>query len=848
MTTPQSRSARLVRWLLASGAGLALALAVFKRYVQAQVTAPLDRALLLVYLVGVFTLVGYGLLFRVALPRLRAAGRAPVAWSLGALAAGCLLAALLALRPVPRPHTLELIATGQRNPAARGSEVWVTGLYRADGSQVAVSELTLEGDWEIRDGVPLSYRNQPATLRWTGVLDGDAVLRLLAHPWSGVVQVRWDGRTETIDLYADAATTRELALPHVPPVGEPWAPVLRGVFFGADAISLGLGLLVIASIGMYHARVRPLGNWTAVLGGKELTFRGWPTVRALGIWAAVLALGLVVLSGRYDWSSAVYVYSLRGYVSSAYMFVVFLPALYYTLDRFIPSRRVVLGITAVVAVLLTLPYRWLSLDRFYYYANRRQWYNLGEPGVPLPKPDWFPGALSRLPAIPHESLIFGGLVLAGVVIAALFWQYKPKPLTIARNRAILGFYAIYGIILLQTWLHLSLRSPYSYVPHYERPPDANYWYVVYTFPKGKGAVNADLFVFRALDDYFSGIPHDVNLMLIRRSLPFYLTSHFSYFVNSFYVFLIFNIALWFCAVICGYLVARDLWDDRVALFTALMIAGGSGFIMYVGQPMNYLAGYASIIIIIYLFYRIVLENEHKSSNFLLFGVLLGLFSMIYDIFHMYLFFFGYLVFIKQNLRRIFLSLIIALIIYEMFLFIQTNVLEVSIDQSNVKEAIEPFSKIVQLVVQPHLGEWYILLMTFFERYFGHLGRVFFVYPLIPALFGIALIKSRIQAVVILLLFVPSIAALAYLHFGGTYVAAFSRIIYIAYPGVYMLAALSLDRIFSMKGGTLRNRLSSIVPWVFIGIFFILNNIDVFGFPMMYYHFYHSASYAWPVKP
>jgi hypothetical protein len=239
-----------MRWLGAGGAGTLLAITFFNHAVRQHVAPLLDRVLILVSLLLLFTLAGYVLLFRVALPRLRAASpQARLAWGLGALAAGCLLAALLALQPpVPRPHTLELIATGQRNPAARGSEVWVTGLYRADGSQVAVSELTLEGDWEIRDGVPLSHRNQPATLRWAGVLNGDAVLRLLAHPWSGMVEVRWDDQTQTIDLYADPATTQEIVLPNLPAIGGRWAPLLRGVFLGADAISLGLLVLVLGAL------------------------------------------------------------------------------------------------------------------------------------------------------------------------------------------------------------------------------------------------------------------------------------------------------------------------------------------------------------------------------------------------------------------------------------------------------------------------------------------------------------------------------------------------------------------------------------------------------------------------
>ena len=845
MTTPQSRSARLVRWLLASGAGLALALAFFQRYVRPQVTALLDRALLLVYLVLVFTLVGYGLLFWVALPRLRAAGRAPVAWGLGALAAGCLLAALLALQPArPRPHTLELIATGQRNPAARGSEVWVRGLYRADGSQVAVSELALEGDWEIRDGVPLSYRNQPATLRWTGVLDGDAVLRLLAHPWSGVVQVRWDGRTETIDLYADAATTRELALPHVPPVGEPWAPVLRGVFLGADAISLGLGLLVIASIGMYHARVRPLGIWAAGLGGKELTIRGWPTVRALGIWAAGLGVGLVVLSGRYDWSSVAHVYSLRGYLSSAYMFVLFLPTLYYTLDRFLPQQRDVLGVTAVIAVLLTLPYRWLGLDRFYYYANRRQWYNLGEPGILPPEPDWFPDALRRLPAIPYEGLLFGGLFMIGVAIAALCWRRQQQSWKSSRNQKILGLFAIYCLILVQTWSHLSLRSPYTYVPHFEKPPEAGYWYHVYMFPDQKGAVNADLFVFMALEDNFIGTTRPINTMLIRRSFPFYLSSQISYFTNTLYIFIIFNIITWLLSVVCCYLFAKRAWSERAAMLSAAMVASGTGFIMFVGQPMNYLVGYAAISISIYLFQRIIIEDDQSFKSLLLFGALFGFLLMVYDLLPLIVFFVGFGFARRASIKKIFFSLLVSAFIYFGFLFLYFDLLGQEYNDINAKQATDSIVNIVALIRNASLNHWYILIFRFFELYLGHLCKDFFVLPLLPALIGLLLLRDRNEVAVISLLFAPSLLTLAILHFGGQSIAEQPRFMYITYPAIYILAAIALDRIADLQIRPPWMQLISASPWLFILLLVILNNIDVFGFPSTYYHFYWNVGNEW----
>jgi len=329
---------------------------------------------------------------------------------------------------------------------------------------------------------------------------------------------------------------------------------------------------------------------------------------------------------------------------------------------------------------------------------------------------------------------------------------------------------------------------------------------------------------------------------------FYLSSQLSYFVNPLYVFLVFNIIAWFVAAICGYLFTLPIWGEKVAVFTALMIAGGSGFIMYVGQPMNYLLGYAVIIIVPYLFQELMVGDKDSIYNMMIFGLLLGLCIMVYDIFHVYLFIIGYGLLRKVKLSRIMVPIVMSIVIYSGFLFIQSNILNAQFEQSNVKEATEPINTIFRLVTSPRFDEWYILSMTFFERYFGHMGRVFFVFPILLALIGIAFLRTRTSFIVIILLIIPSIATLAYLHFGGTYIAAFSRFVYIAYPCVYILAAITLDKFASITGRKIHMWLALSGPIVCLALFFILNNIDVFGFPSLYYYFYHSSAAPWIITP
>jgi len=329
---------------------------------------------------------------------------------------------------------------------------------------------------------------------------------------------------------------------------------------------------------------------------------------------------------------------------------------------------------------------------------------------------------------------------------------------------------------------------------------------------------------------------------------FYLTSQLSYFINPLYVFLVFNIIAWFAAAICGFLFALPIWGERVAAFAALMIAGGSGFIMYVGQPMNYLLGYAIIIIVPYLFQEFTFNDRGSIYDMVIFGMLLGLCLMIYDIFHVYLFIIGYGLLKKVGVFRILLPIIISVAMYSGFLFIQSNMLNAKFEQSNVKEITEPINTILRLIASHRFDEWYILTMTFFERYFGHMGRVFFVFPILLALFGITFLRNRTNFVIIILMIVPSIATLAYMHFGGTYIALFSRFVYIAYPCIYILASITLDELASVIGEKIHMRLAILGPVICLAMFFVLNNIDVFGFPSLYYHFYHSEAAPWIIAP
>jgi len=107
---------------------------------------------------------------------------------------------------------LEIVTLGERNPRARSSEVWVRHLYLPDGERVSAREFELQGPWKIAQGVPLVHQCERAVLRWQRRLRGDAKLYLISHPWSGIVEITWNGKAQRIDLFSERKTLKIIPL------------------------------------------------------------------------------------------------------------------------------------------------------------------------------------------------------------------------------------------------------------------------------------------------------------------------------------------------------------------------------------------------------------------------------------------------------------------------------------------------------------------------------------------------------------------------------------------------------------------------------------------------------------
>jgi hypothetical protein len=284
--------------------GAAAALTYFIYLLQSQVTSSGEQVFTFLYLTALFSIGAYLLLVRFVLPRIRTfSHRAQVSWVIVSILTSVFLLIVIPVRlPVTATtHHLEITATGQKNQSAQGSELWVIGLFRADGTQVDNTEFTLNGEWEVRDGVPLSYQHQPATLVWQGELDGDMQLRLLSHPWSGITTVTWDGVVQTIDLYSATGTQKEIVLPVRTEAS--WQSV---TVFIADAITLGalvLGISIWLATRSIQARTADVRRW-AWVGYAAPCIAIW-SIYLLAFWPGLLSNDSIsqwsqLLSGKFD--------------------------------------------------------------------------------------------------------------------------------------------------------------------------------------------------------------------------------------------------------------------------------------------------------------------------------------------------------------------------------------------------------------------------------------------------------------------------------------------------------------------------------------------------------------------
>lgn len=172
-----------------------------------------------VVFVWIFLAAGFGwMVARVLRKRVSATAtgciRSAVYVVLSAAAAGTIYYLLpLSAYQFPKVATLEVVATGQRNPASQGAEVWAKVML-PNGHPVRPRTEGGRGWTRRDDGVAMSPGSEAGTIAWDIKIASGAVLQLTRHAWSGIAEVTWAGEKTNIDLYSasnDATATVQLS-------------------------------------------------------------------------------------------------------------------------------------------------------------------------------------------------------------------------------------------------------------------------------------------------------------------------------------------------------------------------------------------------------------------------------------------------------------------------------------------------------------------------------------------------------------------------------------------------------------------------------------------------------------
>jgi len=105
---------------------------------------------------------------------------------------------------LPRKVSLEINAIAQKNPLSAGTEVGIL-TASVDGTVIPWSEFTWEGNWDKIDDRPYFHVDQPAQLVWQGYAkEGLLSLSLVSSSSTGILVVKWNGGTHTIDTYENS--------------------------------------------------------------------------------------------------------------------------------------------------------------------------------------------------------------------------------------------------------------------------------------------------------------------------------------------------------------------------------------------------------------------------------------------------------------------------------------------------------------------------------------------------------------------------------------------------------------------------------------------------------------------
>lgn len=563
-------------------------------------------------------------------------------------------------------------------------------------------------------------------------------------------------------------------------------------------------------------------------------------------WAPIFILYPILLLGRFDWSKLVSQYSFRSYWLCLFFGIILLPLTHFIVFILSQSKKLALAATLALMAITALPYHWLGLDKYFFNPTFERFFiDWRAAGLALPKLNWLPTQFSNFLQIPNEIEFFLITLFCGLLLISLGIAFVKKKNLITKNivRSLFFICTLFLIaIIMQTWLHLSLRSPYTYLPHFEVPQSSNYWYHFYLFDGAKGAVNWDYPVFRESELLFLGPPREIHI-LKGRIFPMYLSATMgSAFINPYYVWLGLNIMAWALAITAIYFLAKRIFKHNehthlIALYSSLLMTCSQGMILYIAQPKPYAIAIGSIAVFVLAYHYLFDPIRFKLKNAFAFGAVLGLLMLTYES-QPWLPAILLLAFVLDYSKYgTIIALLFGVLIY--YGFINLGLLVGNLHQAQAMTPIDghPIDNILNHLKQGDLltlGNLVVNNPIHFAKTMFHAFH--FAAPL--ALLGIFVLPNRKILFLVLVLILPAVLTYGLMDVGESFYTQFPRLVYSAYPAIFMLNAYTINKAsqFLKKLGWVRT--SSLLPWLWIAFCFIVANIDIFGLPQIYYYWFY----------
>jgi hypothetical protein len=527
-------------------------------------------------------------------------------------------------------------------------------------------------------------------------------------------------------------------------------------------------------------------------------------LRRVGVWVLVVACGLGLLYSRFDWSVDEGRFAKRAFVLSAYLFAILLPTVYYGARRLLRDRTAATILTGVVFVATTLPWHLLGFEG--YYQNRPRHFEISQLGV-TPSLEFFPGGTLR--TFPYDWLFMPLLFAFGAAIVWGIWWLRERG-ALTRSRTIpLLLTAAFAVICVQTYLHTSMRSPYTYLAYFQAPKADQHWYHIYHFKDASGASEGDQFVFSPLED---------------------LAAQASFFVNTFYVWIGLNCLFWLAAVAAAGRWVGTVTNPRIGVIAAALVTVGPGFVSFAGTTGMYLQGFAVVMIALWAFEELIVRGARRTADFALFAGVMALSMLVYDLLPVLVSLLVYGLAPRVRAGPLIASLAAALVLSRLFPVLVTGVLDIRIDPTNSRQLSRGVDAVKDLLLHPSLSAYYVWIVDLVPGFGRRLLQAFFVLPIVLAVVALPRMKDAALRWLAGSLLVTGFAVVAVFVIGEQVVGEAPRL-------VYLMAAIALDA-FRLPG-----RLRAASPWIGIGVMAILVNVDIFGFPTLYVEYFVGTTPA-----